>query len=154
MKTARMLDGFATFHLVGPLVSPEVLKDAPSNVAIQRTVAHAQLRDEYARADVFVLPSIEDAFPLVTLEALASGLPVVVSDGAGTSELFNDGQNGIVVPAGNATALAEALTTLADPGRRSELGDAGRVLIAQNYSWEDYGARVLSVLNQSSVSHE
>jgi glycosyltransferase involved in cell wall biosynthesis len=147
VDAARILDGFAKFELIGPLVSREVLRDVPPNVKVRNTVSHAELRDEYRRADAFVLPSIEDAFPLVTLEALSSGLPVVVSDGAGTSELITNGRDGLVVPAGNSTALASAVMQLADPRVRADLGNAGRCLVAQSHSWEDYGLRVLSALD-------
>jgi glycosyltransferase involved in cell wall biosynthesis len=148
VDAARMLDGFATFNLVGPLVSPEVLRGLPPNVVVRKTVSHAQLRDEYTRADVFVLPSIEDAFPLVTLEALASGLPVVVSDGAGTTELITHGHHGFIVPSGSSASLADALRELGDPHLRAQMGDAGRALIAQAYSWNDYGSRVLATLDR------
>jgi len=147
IDAARMLSGFATFSLIGPLVSPEVLGKLPPNVVVSNTVPHLRLRAEYARADVFVLPSIDDAFGLVTLEALSSGLPVVVSSGAGTSELITHGRDGLVVPSGSATALATALRNIADPRLRAELGNAGRALVERGNTWEEYGARVLSTLD-------
>jgi glycosyltransferase involved in cell wall biosynthesis len=147
IDAARMLSGFATFKLIGPLVSPDVLGTLPPNVVVGKTVPHRWLRDEYAQADVFVLPSIDDSFGLVTLEALSSGLPVVVSSGAGTSELITHGRDGLVVPSGNATALAVALRDLADPQLRAELGSAGRALVERGNSWEQYGASVLSTVS-------
>jgi glycosyltransferase involved in cell wall biosynthesis len=145
LDAARMLRGFA-FTLIGPLVSPDVLGEVPPNVAIHTTVPHLRLRQEYARADVFILPSIDDSFGLVTLEALASGLPVVVSSGAGTSELITDGRDGLVVPSGSATALAAALQRIADPELRAELASAGRAIVERGHSLEDYASRVLSIL--------
>jgi glycosyltransferase involved in cell wall biosynthesis len=147
IDAARMLSGFATFKLIGPLVSPEVLEKLPPNVVVSKTVPHRWLRDEYARADVFVLPSIDDSFGLVTLEALSSGLPVVVSSSAGTSEMITHGRDGLVVPSGSATALATALQDIADPHLRAELGSAGRALVERGNSWEEYGARVLATLD-------
>lgn len=49
--------------------------------------------------DAFVLPSVEDAYPLVVLEAMASGLPVVVAENIGTASLVTEPGAGIVVPA-------------------------------------------------------
>jgi glycosyltransferase involved in cell wall biosynthesis len=151
VEAARMLQGFGTYTLVGPLVSPQVVSDLPPNLTVKKTLPHAQLRTEYNSADAFVLPSIEDAFPLVTLEALSSGLPVVVSLGAGTSELITHALDGLLVPAGDASALGDALLELADPAFRAELGRAGRKLVERAYSWSDYGGRVLSTLDRSRV---
>ena len=125
-----------------------MLSGAPPNVAVSTNLSHSQLRGIYADADVFVLPSFEDAYGLVTLEALASGVPVVVSDGAGASELISHGRHGLVVPAGSATALADAVRQLADPDLRAELGRAGRELVEQAHSWDQYGTRVLAALGE------
>ena len=152
LNAARELIGAADFTLVGPVVSPEVLRDRPSNVALKKTLSHQELRREYQRADVFVLPSIEDAYPLVTLEALASGLPVIVSDGAGSSEAMTDDRNGIVVRAGDAGALAEAIRTMRNAERRAALGVAGRELVEGAYSWNEYSARVLrAITSRTSI---
>lgn len=66
----------------------------------------------YASADVFVFPSSTDTFGNVVLEAQASGLPVIVSDGGGPKELMLDGITGLVVPAGCSDALLTAMTRL------------------------------------------
>ncbi len=64
----------------------------------------------YAMADVFVLPSFEETWGLVVNEAMACGLPVIVSDRVGSSvDLVRDGANGYVVPAGDSAALADRL---------------------------------------------
>jgi glycosyltransferase involved in cell wall biosynthesis len=152
IDAARKLNGFATFKLIGPLVSPDVLGALPPNVVVEKTIPHRRLRAEYAHADVFVLPSIDDSFGLVTLEALSSGLPVVVSRAAGTSELITHGRNGLVVPSESATALATALHTLGDPHLRAELGRAGRALAERADSWDEYGARVLTTIDSLRLS--
>lgn len=80
-----------------------------------------------AVADVFVLPSFYEGLPLVALEAAAAGRPVVATAVDGTPEAVGDGDNGLLVPAGDATALAAALARLAaDPALRRALGDRGR----------------------------
>jgi glycosyltransferase involved in cell wall biosynthesis len=63
----------------------------------------------YHRAELFVLPSLEDGFGFVVAEAMACGLPVVVTDQCGAAELVRPGETGWVVSAANATALAEVL---------------------------------------------
>lgn len=80
-----------------------------------------------AGSDVFVLSSRSEGLPVAVLEAMAAELPVVASDVGGLSELVVDGETGLLVPAGDETALAEALATLLeDRQRRLDLGAAGR----------------------------
>jgi glycosyltransferase involved in cell wall biosynthesis len=73
------------------------------------------VRAIYAQLDVVAVPSLWlETGPLVVLEAQAAGVPVVGSNLGGIAERVVDGQNGLLVPFGDATALAEALTSLAD----------------------------------------
>jgi glycosyltransferase involved in cell wall biosynthesis len=80
----------------------------------------------YAAADMLIIPSWVDPKPLVTNEAMACGLPVVVSDRTGVwgpGDLVRDGENGFVYPAGDVAALAEAVRRLTtSPGLRARMG--------------------------------
>jgi glycosyltransferase involved in cell wall biosynthesis len=97
-----------------------------------------------AVADVLLLPSLEDAFGLVTTEAMASGLPVVVSDLCGSSELVADGGAGIVIPAADSPALELAIRSLLEePDRRRAMGLEARRRMVAGRSWESYGRCVL-----------
>lgn len=90
-----------------------------------------------AAADIFVLPSRSEAFPNAVLEAMASGLPVVASAVGGIPELINDDQTGLLVPPGNAVALASRLCRLmADPALAASLGDAARAHTQAHYSFD------------------
>ena len=80
-----------------------------------------------AASDVFVLSSRSEGLPVSVLEAMAAELPVVASAVGGLAELIENGVTGVLVPAGDKRALAEALGSLVkDPGRRRSLGAAGR----------------------------
>lgn len=80
----------------------------------------------YRLADLFVLPSTREGFGLAVIEAWREGLPVVVSDRAGVSDLVEDGINGFVVDASDPHAIAEPITRiLADGGFAESLGLAG-----------------------------
>jgi glycosyltransferase involved in cell wall biosynthesis len=83
------------------------------------------LAEEYARADVFVFPSVSDPWGLVINEAMASGLPIVTTTAPGAVvDLVADGDNGIVVAPFDAGALLAAMEDLArDPGRRRAMGE-------------------------------
>jgi glycosyltransferase involved in cell wall biosynthesis len=135
------------FELVGPGKSLDMLARMPANVRWHGPVLHADLPAKMAAADIFVLPSIEDAYPLVGLEAMASGLAPVVSDHAGTSELLTDGVDGLVVPAGDELALATAIKRLVqDRPLLTSMKAAARRRVEHGQSWDDYGARVVSRL--------
>lgn len=66
----------------------------------------------YAEASVLVLPSVHDAFGIVVPEAMAAGLPIIVSNNAGASEIINDGMNGYVFTSENSKMLADVIGTL------------------------------------------
>jgi glycosyltransferase involved in cell wall biosynthesis len=90
-------------------------------------VPFAQLVHEYRSADVFCLPSRQEGFGIVLLEAMASGLPIVASCAAAIPEVVPDGECGVLVKPGDAEGFAAALDRLLnDPSARQRLGQAGR----------------------------
>jgi alpha-maltose-1-phosphate synthase len=95
------------------------------------TAGSERLRELYAGADVFALPTRADAVPWAVLEAMAAGLPVVASGVGSIPEMV--GETGEVVPPGDAGALTAALRRLRDPGRRRELGQAAQARVHERY---------------------
>ncbi|MGC1872564.1 MAG: glycosyltransferase family 4 protein [Acidobacteriaceae bacterium] len=91
----------------------------------------------YDLCDAFVLPSIHEPWGLVVNEAMNAGKPIVVSDQVGCQpDLVKDGDNGLVFPARNASALADALANLlADPSACRKMGERSRDSI-QGFSFE------------------
>ena len=91
----------------------------------------------YPLMDVFVLPTHREGFPGVALEAQASGVPVVTTSATGAVDSVEDGVTGLVVPAGNTKALAEAIRTLlTSPALRTEMGRAGRHWMERDFHCE------------------
>ncbi|MEL7446094.1 MAG: glycosyltransferase family 1 protein [Pseudomonadota bacterium] len=89
-----------------------------------------------ASGDVFFNPSITETFGNVTLEAMASGLPVIAAGATGASSLVHDGETGKLVPPGDPAAFAEAIAPYCtDDALRSAHGAAGEQR-SQAYSWE------------------
>jgi glycosyltransferase involved in cell wall biosynthesis len=91
--------------------------------------------------DVFVLPSRSEAFPLATLEAMATGLPVIATDVGGVSEQIRHMQTGILVPADDVEAIASWLVRLHDePALRRRLGDAASAFVRSTLTLEQQAA--------------
>ena len=108
----------------------------------------ADLRELYRNADVFVLPSEREGMPLVLLEALAMGLPIVATDVPGNRELVSSGQNGLLVPLGDAAALRQALLSITtDPERYRRMSETSRRL-ADRYSWWAVSAEFEQIYTQ------
>ena len=104
-----------------------------TNVSLAGARRGTDLVDSYRWADVLVLPSDKEGMPLVVLEAMASGLPVVATDVVGTRELLGDA--GVLVPP-DPDAIAQALDRVAgDAPLRAELSARG-LAAARHYTWE------------------
>ena len=136
------------FSLIGPIVSREVLDDLPENVHYKgMALPGGGVAEAMREADFFVLPTVEDSFALVVFEAMASGLPVITTSHAGSSELLEDGKDGLIVPAGDANRLTEAIRRLVRrPDLRNQLGKAARKKVRDSHSWEAYGRSVFSAI--------
>jgi glycosyltransferase involved in cell wall biosynthesis len=132
--------------------------DESGIVELGRLSARA-LRDAYAASDALVLPSLRtrtfrEPWGLVVNEAMNRSLPVIASDevGAVAGGLVRDGVNGLVVPAGDDHALAQALRRLADdPALRARLGEQGASDVAaySDEAWADGFSGALSSLGLS-----
>ncbi len=95
-----------------------------------------ELRALYQKADLFVFPSRADTLPLVILEAMASGLPVVATTVGGIPYQVTP-DTGSLVPPSDAPALACAIDEmLASPERRALMGAAGRLRVSETFDWE------------------
>ncbi len=105
-----------------------------------------QLPSILGAADVFVLPSITEGFPVTVIEAMHFGLPIVATRVGGIPELVRDGVSAILCAPGNPEELAEALLALiGDPSMRRELGAAARTVF---HSSEFTPARVVNRFNE------
>jgi glycosyltransferase involved in cell wall biosynthesis len=101
-------------------------------------VPKLQVPRYYQQAHVFVLPSLADAYPLVAMEAMGSGIPLIVSENTGTADVVRENGTGFVVPIRDADSIAERLTSLhADRERCIEIGERG-CHAKERLSWTHY----------------
>ncbi|HUA77351.1 MAG TPA: glycosyltransferase family 4 protein [Acetobacteraceae bacterium] len=100
-----------------------------------------------AAADIFVLPSHFEGLPMVVIEAMLAGLPVIATDIPGPREQVVPGVTGLLVPRGEVAPLAAALQELAaDPARRMRMGMAGRARAMERYDEAKVLTRTLDLL--------
>jgi len=114
MSKEMKLDTWVTFHGLAPYQSvPDIL----------------------ANADVFVLPTLQEAMPLTLMEAMASGCPIVSTEAGGIPAILENGKEGLLVPVADAEKLKDAvLDLLNNPDRAKQLGAAARER-ARSYDW-------------------
>jgi glycosyltransferase involved in cell wall biosynthesis len=132
---------------VGPQALFCVAGDGPRGPGLRRALPFARhfgflardvLADLYADADLFVFPSPTETCGLVTLEAMASALPVISADHGGVLENMRDGINGMVVATGDGRQFADAIVTLIrDTRQRAAMGQAARAFaVGRDWSRE------------------
>lgn len=106
-------------------------------------VPNNELYKYYGNSSVFVLPSVSDGFGMVVLEAMACGVPVIVSENVGAKDVVEDGKTGFVVPAGNADILKEKISYLhRNPKKAKQMGKSARRK-AKKLTWDEYGKNII-----------
>jgi glycosyltransferase involved in cell wall biosynthesis len=145
-----LIRGFATaaadlpdvdLVLVGDGPLRQDLEDLARSLGVAGRVKFVGIRsnvpDWLAAADAFALTSVSEAASLTLLEAMATGLPVVVTAVGGNPEIVRDGVDGLYVPRGDAAALSAAFRRLfTDPALAARLGTAGRTRARDCYRLE------------------
>ena len=140
--------------VVGALPSLEVTRQAAAVGLGDRLLALGRVPEigpVFHAVDLLVTPSITDeSLPLVILEAMACGVPVIASRLSGIPEAVDDGVTGYLFDPGDAAGLARALSILAyDPDRRRALGDAARIRWAESFSLRAMARATLSEYRQA-----
>jgi len=128
-------------HIVGDGPLRESIEDRLSELGLEESVKllgwqdGSTVNEELRNARGFVLPSFAEGLPVVLMEALGVGRPVVTTFVAGIPELVEDGRNGWLVPAGSAPDLARALRALleASPNDLEEMGRCGARRVAEQH---------------------
>ena len=132
------------FRVAGHVTSSVFEQPQCKHLIFLGRIPRSKIQQEFATADIFVLPSLAEGSAGVTYEAMAASLPVVVTPGAGS--VARDGIEGYVVPERDQIALADAIRAIVeDRHKREEMAQAARQRI-QEFTWKEYGNRLLEVL--------
>jgi starch synthase len=117
----------------------------------QPGVSQRELFKLYGQYDVLVFPSLLEGFPLVTVEAMGSGLPVITTAHTNAAEVLKDGINGCLVPIRDSHAIEQAITRIRnmDNAGFQAMRHAAREAALQ-YTWDTYQHRVKQFLNYLS----
>ena len=142
--------------VVGKGSQQEMLEDLTRRLRVSRSVVFAGwlteggLRSVSAAADVAVVPSVYEPFGLVALEAAALGTPLVVADTGGLTEIVEHGETGLVFPALDAAALADAVSeVLRDEVLARRVVRASREVVERDYSWPTIAASTVTVYERA-----
>jgi starch synthase len=137
-------------RVVGPNFGLSGLASAPSTERFVMTGPKKgrDLLAEYAEADVFVLPSLEEGFGLVVLEAMRAGLPVIITSAVGAKDFVTDGVEGWVVPPADPQALREKIRWMQlHPTERQAMGHAAAQRARAAGGWAASARRLVEALS-------
>jgi glycosyltransferase involved in cell wall biosynthesis len=162
---ARFLAAAAAIHGARPEARFLLVGEGPDRPALEQRVARlgltastvvtgyrADARDLIARSDLLVVASDSEGLSMTTLEALASGVPVVTTPVAGMSQLLASGA-GLVAADLTPQALVEpVLELLADDARRREMGRIGRALVRRDHGLDEMVSRYKSFIEETAKS--
>ncbi|MGD0222643.1 MAG: glycosyltransferase family 4 protein [Terriglobia bacterium] len=157
-----LLSAAAMLRREFPALRVEIAGSGPQRKKLDEAVAHSglggcvkflgwidDLTPVLRRWDVFVMPSLEEGFPIAALDAMASGLPVVASSVGGVPELIEDGKTGWLVPPQDAEALADRLRLLlSNPDLRLSMGSAGHVRVRDHFGIAQMTARFAELYDE------
>jgi len=107
---------------------------------------HDRVMQYMADCDIFTLPSWDEAFGVVYIEAMAHGKPVIGCQGEGIEDFVEHGKTGMLVQPRDVDSLVEALDfLLSHPEEAKAMGERGRKLVLENYTWEKNAEKTIAV---------
>ena len=134
----------------GKLMLPRaMLENLDHLIRLRPSIPRDALFQVYRRADILVLPTLSDTFGMVISEAMSQGLPVITTPRAGASQFIRSGENGLLIPAADTGALADALCWCARHREELRLMRAKARETALNWQWRDFRHALGSVVHRA-----
>ena len=157
LKALQQVEGEFTLALAGTGAEQERLQQLAKELKIEENVeflgylSQDKLKKEYARSSIFVLPTREDCFALVILEAMCAGLPVICSQYAdGAYDLIKEGKNGFIAdPYDTKKFAARIQELLAEPVKAKRMGDCSRNYL-DRFRFEEVSRGVKDALERAA----
>jgi glycosyltransferase involved in cell wall biosynthesis len=142
-----------TFSIVGDVLEHHFYRDLERRLELlgfhekfRILSGNIDIPKHLAQSDLFVLPSRSEGFPNAVIEAMASALPVIATDAGGSAEAVRNGGSGLIVPQGDSTALADAISwMISNPSRSRKMGETGRNIVLQEFTTSQMTAKIASV---------
>ncbi|WP_176229215.1 glycosyltransferase family 4 protein [Candidatus Hakubella thermalkaliphila] len=162
---SMLLDAFSIVRRAFPEVKLKLVGDEPDSRLLRKVfelgvgesvlfcgaLSYEELVHLYQNATLFVLPSLQEGLGIVTLEAMACGIPVVSTRCGGPEDVIEDGVNGLLVENNSASKLAEAiLKLLRDEGLRKRMGKKARQTVVNKYSMVKLAPKFLDFFKELS----
>ena len=150
LQAAKLLKGMAEFRMVGAIhVKPRVAAELSAHLHLTGMVARSKISEQYAWADVLLLPSLCEGSATSTYEAMLHHLPVICTPHAGS--VARDGKDGYILPARDSATIAAKLEFLAThPDTLAEMAESAHNR-ALEYNREHYAERLLHALHAVST---
>ncbi|WUJ03068.1 glycosyltransferase family 4 protein [Actinoplanes sp. NBC_00393] len=149
LRAAKRLGPQYQFRLAGTIRDAEVLHDGiPGNVRILGQLTQEALQEEFHNSHLLVLPSRSDAFGLVAVEAMATGLPVIISDSCGVADAVALNSAGAVFPDSDIDAFINSVQELLKDSHEYARLQHNALTTAKQHSWRAYGNRVVQLYKE------
>jgi glycosyltransferase involved in cell wall biosynthesis len=151
IQSACLLEGSAVeFKVVGSVqITDQAVVAAPSNVTFEGRVPRDDTATYYRWADIFILPTLSDGFAITQLEAMAYGLPVIVTPNCG--RVVTDGQDGFLVPPRDPEAIAEIISRLIENRDRIRLMSKRALKTVQQFSIDRVANELISIVEKETA---
>lgn len=130
------------------------LQDIKSNLEVENVkflgyVPQKDLKNLFFASDVFILPSLSETLPLVILEAMAAGLPIVSTLVGGISSLIQEKRNGFLVPPADVQSLTEGIKKIFyDPDLAEQMGKINRKTVKHKYTWQKIASETINLYSK------
>jgi glycosyltransferase involved in cell wall biosynthesis len=112
-------------------------------------INHQEVMTLMRSCDIFVLPSWDEAFGVVYIEAMASGKPVIACKGQGITDVIKDGETGLLVKPKDVDSLVKAIDfLLSHPEEAKKMGERAKKLVLENYTWEKNAEKTIKVYKE------
>lgn len=145
-----------TYYIIGDGEERQNLENLADSLKVRKNVvflgklSHTEVMNRMSEADIFCLPSWQEGFGVVYIEAMAQGLPVIGVKGEGIEDVIIHEQNGLLVRPQNVEDIVKALETLLkNPDLACRLAETGRQTVIHGFTWSHNAGKTLDVYQRT-----